>query len=57
MTIYRCDRETPRDWDTPVGPPPSVAALAQWRARYPALTAPRVHDDLPADVAAFVKGI
>lgn len=57
MSLYRCDRETPRDWDTPVGPPPGAAALAQWRARYPALTAPRLLDDLPADVAAFVEGI
>jgi hypothetical protein len=49
------NREIPVDWNVPVGPPPSDRYLDAWMARRG--MAKRSNDDLPADVAAFLKGI
>jgi hypothetical protein len=54
--IWKCDRETPRDWDAPVGPPPSDRYLDAWMAAR-GVVKRRDDEELPADVAAFVGGL
>jgi hypothetical protein len=48
------NREIPVDWNVPVGPPPA-AYLDAWMARRGIVK--RRDDDLPADVAAFLRRI